>query len=247
GEPPPFCGGLHGHGVVGRDGAIFLPKESCEQPWLGISRDEGLTWEIVRVSNLDAGPGLLDPSVDVDDKGNVYYAWTGGDRRVYLTTSKDGGRTWRPATVVSPPGVHEVNLATLDASGVGKVAIAYMGSASSPWRRDCREKESCPETADYAKTTWNGYVTTTTNALSGNPKLVSTAVNPPKDPIYRGRCGPGRCGLVFDFIDVVIGPSGDAFATFVDACVAQCTNKTSVANYGSDGVVARIVGGPTLK
>ncbi|HYP22350.1 MAG TPA: sialidase family protein, partial [Actinomycetota bacterium] len=24
GEPPPFCGGLHGHGVVGRDGAIFL-------------------------------------------------------------------------------------------------------------------------------------------------------------------------------------------------------------------------------
>ncbi|MDQ4125101.1 MAG: glycoside hydrolase [Actinomycetota bacterium] len=247
GEPPPFCGGLHGHGIVGRDGTIYLPKESCAQPWLGISRDEGLTWENVRVSNLDAGEGLLDPSVDVDDRGNVYYAWTGGDRRVYLTTSKDGGRTWRRPTVVSPPGVEEVNLATLDAGGVGKVAIAYMGSENSPWRHDCREKDSCPSTDKYAKTTWNGYVTTTTNALDDNPVFVSTAVNPAKDPLYRGRCGPGRCGLVFDFIDVVIGPSGDPFATFVDACIAMCTEPTSGSNYGADGVVARILGGRSLK
>lgn len=247
GGPPPFCGGLHGHGVVGRDGTIYLPKESCAQPWLGISRDEGLTWENVRVSNLDAGEGLLDPSVDVDDKGNVYYAWTGGDRRVYLTTSKDGGQTWRPPTVVSPPGVHEVNLATLDVGGVGKVAIAYMGSESSPWRHDCRKKDTCPANDEYAKTTWNGYVTTTTNALDANPVFTSTAVNPPKDPIFRGRCGPGRCGLVFDFIDVVIGPSGDPFATFVDACIAMCAQPPAGSNYGADGVVARILGGPSLK
>ncbi|MDQ3953398.1 MAG: glycoside hydrolase, partial [Actinomycetota bacterium] len=247
GDPPPFCGGLHGHGIVARDGTVYLPKESCRQPWLGISRDEGLTWENVRVSNLDAGDGLLDPSVDVDDRGNVYYAWTGGDRRVYLTTSKDGGKTWRDPVLVSPPGVREVNLATLDASGVGKVAIAYMGSANSPWRHDCREKENCPENAEYARTTWSGYVTTTTDALDDKPVFVSTAVNPAKDPIYRGRCGPGRCGLVFDFIDVVIGPDGDPFATFVDACIAVCTGKNAAANYGADGVVARIVGGPSLK
>ncbi len=193
-QPASFCGGLHGHGIVGRDGTVYLPKEVCRQPWLGISRDEGLTWEIMRVSNLDAGDGLLDPSVDVDKKGNIYYVWTGGDRRVYMTTSKDGGKTWRDATVVSPPGVHEVNLATMDAGGVGKVAITYMGSANSPWRHDCREKEDCPENAEYATTTWNGYVSTTTNALAEDPVFVSTAVNPAKDPIFRGRCGPGRWG-----------------------------------------------------
>ena len=247
GDPPPFCGGLHGHGVVGRDGTVYLPKESCRQPWLGISRDEGLTWENMRVSNLDAGDGLLDPSVDVDDKGNIYYAWTGGDRRVYLTTSKDGGKTWRDAELVSPPGVKEANLATIDAGGVGKVAIAYMGSANSPWRHDCREKETCPENAAYASTKWNGYVTTTMAALDDKPVFVTTAVNPAKDPIYRGRCGPGRCGLVFDFIDVVIGPAGDPFATFVDACISFCATPTANSPYGADGVVARIVGGPSLR
>ncbi|HYO61249.1 MAG TPA: sialidase family protein [Actinomycetota bacterium] len=247
GGAPPFCGGLHGHGVVGRDGTVFLPKESCGQPWIGISRDEGLTWENLRVSNLDAGEGLLDPSVDVDDRGNVYYAWTGGDRRVYLTTSKDGGKTWRDPVVVSPPGVREVNLATLDAGGVGKVAISYMGSENSPWRHDCREKDSCPENAEYAKTTWNGYVTTTTNALDDEPVFVSTGVNPSKDPIFRGRCGPGRCGLVFDFLDVVIGPDGAPYATFVDACVAVCATKTATSNYGAEGAVARILGGASLR
>jgi hypothetical protein len=52
---------------------------------------------------------------------------------------------------------------------------------------------------------------------------------------------------VFDFLDVVIGPDGDPYATFVDACVAMCANPTATANYGADGVVARIVGGPSLK
>jgi hypothetical protein len=247
GPTPPFCGGLHGHGVVGRDGTVYLPKESCRQPWLAISRDEGLTWENIRVSNLDAGDGLLDPSVDVDKKGNIYYAWTGGDRRAYLVTSTDGGETWSDATIVSPPGVREVNLATLDAGGVGKVAITYMGSENSPWRHDCREKDTCPENSEYAQTTWNGYVSTTTKALSDRPVFVTTTVNPPKDPIFRGRCGPGRCGLVFDFLDVVIAPDGDPYATFVDACVEVCAAKTSTSPYGAEGAVARIVGGPSLR
>ncbi|HEV2756824.1 MAG TPA: sialidase family protein [Actinomycetota bacterium] len=243
----PFCGGLHGHGVVGDDGTVYVPKESCLQPWLAISKDEGATWENVKVSNISAGDGILDPSVDVDKKGNIYYTWTGGDRRVYFTTSTDGGATWSKATVVTPPGVHEANLATLDVGGVGKVAIAFMGSENSPWRHNCAKKDKCPESSEYDKTTWNGYVTTTTNALDGQPTFVSTAVNPPKDPITRGRCGPGRCGLVFDFIDVGIAPDGSAYATFVDACVAICADKNGASNYGSDGVVVHIVGGSRLK
>ncbi|MDQ3981570.1 MAG: glycoside hydrolase [Actinomycetota bacterium] len=246
-EDVPFCGGLHGHGIVGRDGTVYIPKESCLQPWLAISRDEGQTWENMKVSNVSAGDGILDPSVDVDKKGNIYYTWTGGDRRIYFTSSTNGGKTWRDATVVSPPGVHEANLATLDAGGTGKVAIAFMGSTNSPWRHNCAKKESCPENNEYARTTWNGYVTTTTNALADKPVFVSSTVNPLKDPIARARCGPGRCGLVFDFIDVVIAPDGSPYATFVDTCIEICTGKSAASNYGADGVVARIVGGPSLK
>ena len=247
GDPPPFCGGLHGHGVVGRDGTVYIPKESCEQPWLGISKDEGLTWETMRVSPKSAGPNILDPSVDTDDKGNIYYAWTGGDRNVYLTTSTDGGVTWSKAAKVNPPGVHESNLATLDASPSGKVAISFMGSENTKWRANCEKKNNCPASGDYAETTWNGYVTTTTNPLADRPLFLSTRVNSPKDPIARGQCGPGRCGLVFDFIDVMIGHDGTPYTTFVDVCIEVCALPTGRGNYGADGVVVRLVGGPSLR
>lgn len=247
GNPAPFCGGLHGHGVVGDDGTVYIPKESCLQPWLAISKDEGRTWVNVKVSNISAGDGILDPSVDVDKKGNIYYTWTGGDRRVYFTTSTDGGETWAKPTVVTPPNVHEANLATLDVGGTGKVAIAFMGSENSPWRHNCGKKDACPEGGEYEKTSWNGYVTTVTNALDARPTFVTTAVNPDKDPIARGQCGPGRCGLVFDFIDVSIAPDGTPYATFVDTCVAICAAPTGASNYGNDGVVVHIVGGPSLK
>jgi hypothetical protein len=246
-RPANFCGGLHGHGIVGHDGTVYIPKESCLDPWLAISKDEGATWETIKVSEISAGDGILDPSVDVDKKGNIYYTWTGGDRRIYFTTSKDGGATWSKPVIVSPPGVHEANLATLDVGGAGKVAFAFLGSRNSPWRHDCSENDTCPGNGEYGTTTWNGYVTTTTTALDKNPTFVSSAVNPAKDPIARGMCGPGRCGLVFDFIDVVIGPDGDPYATFVDTCIAVCAGKGAVASYGNDGVVVRVTGGPSLK
>ena len=41
--------GASGHGVGGPDGTIYIPRAWCEQPWLGISKDEGL--------QLGAGPG----------------------------------------------------------------------------------------------------------------------------------------------------------------------------------------------
>ncbi|HVM36216.1 MAG TPA: sialidase family protein [Actinomycetota bacterium] len=240
-----FCGGLHGHGVVDRRGWVYLPKESCLRPWLAISRDEGRTWENIRVSDIPAGDGLLDPSVDVDGKGNIYYAWTGGDRRVRLTVSRDAGKSWSNPVIADAPGVREANLATLDVGAPGKVAIAYMGSENSPWRYGC--DDDCPRGDDYLSATWNGYVTITTQALEKNPVFLSTRVNPNKDPLMRGTCGPGRCKTVFDFIDTVIAPDGTPYATFVDGCVGVCSKPNGAASVGEDGVVVRLVGGPPLR
>ena len=125
-----LCGGLHGHGFVDNKGVVYLPREYCREPWLAISRDEGLTWERgLVVKKVGAGNlGDVDPSVAVDKQGNIFYSWIGNDRLPYLATSKDGGKTWSKPMMIAPPGVNEANLPSIVLGGNGKVAIAYMGN-----------------------------------------------------------------------------------------------------------------------
>lgn len=237
-EPGSLCGGLHGHGVVGEDGTVYLPREYCGGPFVAISNDEGQTWRQVRVSNLPAVDGA-DPSVAVDKKGNIYYLFVSEDRLPYLVVSKDDGKSWSRPVMVGAPGVNEANLATIDVGKPGAVAIAYMGTTNSPgapWERSM-----------YTKTSWNAYVMTTTDALTRNPKLHTGIINDPRDPIFRGRCGPGRCGAVFDFIDVIVGKDGRAYGAFVDACTEICARPRGAANFGSEGLVGTIAGGQRLR
>jgi hypothetical protein len=235
-----FCGGLAGHGVVDNKGVVYLPKESCLQPWLAISRDEGVTWENIRISKKSAGNGILDPSVAVDNAGNIYYVWTGGDRHVYLSVSKNDGKSWSKPLAVEAPAVREANIATVTAGRPGRVAIAYYGSENSPWDSDCKG-DDCPNTSDYTGVTWNGYMTVTKNALSRSPTFYSASVNAKNDPLMTGRCGPGRCQGAFDFIDVVLAPNGTPYATFVDGCLDLCI-QTKGSSSGNAGLVGRLNG-----
>ena len=223
---------------VDTKGTVYLPKESCLQPWLGISEDEGRTWRNVKVSPKSAGDALLDPSVDVDAKGNIYYTWVGGDRRIYLAVSKDGGDTWTKAMDIRSPGVREVDLPSIDVSKPGHVAISYLGSENSPWKPNCK---NCT-TDKYAKTTWNGYVTVTKNALAKKPLFLSTSVNSKADPFFRRRCGPGRCQNAFDFVDVVIANDGTVYTPWVDGCYGACIESETLPSSGNAGVVARLDG-----
>ncbi len=250
GQGSNFCGGLHAHGFVGDDGTLLLPKGHCGQPWLAISKDEGKTWTRVQV----AKNGTADHEADavMDKKGNIYYLWLGDDRLPYLATSTDGGKTWSKPTPVGPPGLKEANLPSIDAQGVGKIALVYYGSENSPYVQ-C--DEGCPP-MDYTKTTWNGYLTISDNALSQSPLFYTGLVNTRAEPLVRQKCGPGRCHNVMDFIDVRIGPDGIAYGAFVDTCMpapegeASCTEATPT-NAGafagrSEGLVTKIVGGPSL-
>ena len=257
-DQPAQCGGLHGHGHVGRDGTVYLPKGHCGQPWLSISRDEGATWEHVQVAKN--GVAHHEASVATDPKGNIYYAYSARDRMMYLVASKDGGKTWSKPMMVGAPRVNETNLPSLDVGGVGKVAMAYMGTENSPGQPfprspgtstnpDCFVAQlPCPTPKEYEKTTWNGYMTITTNALAKNPTFYSTTVNEKSDPLKRGICGPGRCGLeILDFIDIVIAPDGRVWSSWVDACVMVCTEKGSTDDSGSEALVGHLVGGPRLR
>ncbi|MDQ3958389.1 MAG: glycoside hydrolase [Actinomycetota bacterium] len=234
------CGGLHGHGAVSpKDGTVFLPREYCGKPFVAISKDEGVTWEQVQVAKMNAPEGA-DPSVDIDAKGNIYYTWIGPDYNLWLVTSTNDGKSWSKPMMVAAPGVNEANLPSIDVGDPGKIAIAYMGSENSNGKP--RDSGS-----DYSKVTWNGYITMSANVLDRRPIFYSASVNDRRDPLARGRCGPGRCGRVFDFIDVEISPDGTPWGAYVDACIEVCVSPTAMGNYGDKGFVGRLVGGPRLR
>lgn len=227
-EGETFCGGLHGHGVVGSDGTVYLPKEHCRRPFLAIGGDEGATWTRVRVSDMPAVNGH-DPSVAVDADGTVYYAWIGRKRLPYLSVSRDGGQKWSRPLMIAAPGVREVNLLSIDVGKPGNVAFSYMGT------KDRKHPK-----------TWDGYLGMTTDALKRDPLFFTAMVNRAADPLKRGACGPGRCGdEVLDFLDVVIGPDGTLWASFVDACDPKCAR--SGLEGGNEGIVGRLIEGPRLR
>ena len=232
--PARQCGGLHGHGVVGQDGAIYLPKEHCEQPWLSISRDEGVTWTHTRIAKDTAifGP---DPSVAVDRKGNIYYVYLNEKRMPYISYSRDGGETWAKPMMLAAPGLTETVHATLDVGKPGSIAVAYYGTDDVSGKI---EERKYPLTV-----AWDGFMTISDDIFAADPVFYSGTVNDPKDPLTRGECGPRRCQDAVDFIDVVIGPDGIPFAAFADSCTVPCEGaKTQYA-----GIVTSLVGGPRLK
>ena len=237
-----LCGGFNGHGVVGPDGTVYLPKEYCGQPWLGISHDEGATWERVQVANNTTEFLGSDTSIAVDEKGNLYYAYETAKQELYLVTSKDGGKTWSKPLMVGHPAVEEVTLPTLDVGAPGKVAIGYVATEDSPFdacQPDCTS-------ADYSKTEWNGYITITSNVFAKDPLFFSATANDPDDPIYRGRCDFNtRCGPLLDFMDIEIAPDGTPYTAMVDACTLVCARSGAAS--GSDAIVGRLVGGPKLR
>jgi hypothetical protein len=261
-----YCHGAIGHGYVGSDGTVYIPKGLCGQPWLAISHDEGATWERVQVSNLgmpqtEIGVYEHEASVAADAKGNVYYFWMGHDRLPYLAESRDEGKTWGKPMMVGVPGLKEAALPHLDAGGVGKVAIVYYGSTNSPGppfpeADDCKpDIVGCfsklfflnpPDPKSYRDVTWNGYMTVTANALDKRPVFYTASVNDPSDPMVRGTCGPIRCKSVYDFIDVAIDRHGVPWAAYVDNCILACAKK-GPNNQGDEGVLATIKGAPSLR
>ncbi|MCA1824541.1 MAG: glycoside hydrolase, partial [Frankia sp.] len=219
--------GGSGHGVVGPDGAVYLPKGLCGQPLLAISHDEGATWSQVLVSAVAMSPDDHESAVAVDAKGNLYYAWVGSDTRLYLAISRTGGRTWGRPMMISPPGLYSASFPGIDVRLPGKIALDFMGE----WSNDAL---------------WHGFVTTTSTALATSPVFWTTEVNPRGDPLVHGACPDSsgvRCDGAGDFFDVAIAPDGTTWAAFVDACSATCA-RNYTQNDAEEGVAAHIIGGP---
>jgi len=235
-----FCGGLHAHGTVGPEGTAYLPKGHCGVPSVAISQDDGLTWEIVAISE-EVGAGDHEVAIATDDGGNVYAHWFDDDHEPYFAYSTDEGQTWSDAIAIAPPEVSLMDFPTIAATGNGSVALAYVGTTA-----DVDSFEDL-ETGDP----WNGYLTTITNATSEDPTILTTTVNPEDDPIARGNCNSAnRCqgdsgGYLGDFIDVVID-DGRPWVALVDTCTEECVDNPSSGRDVGVGMVGTINQGPSL-
>jgi hypothetical protein len=245
---PGACSGLTGHGFVGADGTVYLPRGWCEQPWLAVSRDGGLTWTRTQVADngmaaSDSGPPdeIPQPSheaaVAADRRGNVYYAWVASDLRPYLAVSTDGGESWSKPIPVAPPDVTQTALPALAIAPqgpLGAIAVGYMGSTNAPG------PPYRVAAADYEGATWSGYLTVTRNAFAARPQFHTATINEPADPLVIGKCGTLRCGAQYDFIDVQVGPDGTPWMVAVDGCaVTSCTPVGQLVVARIDGVRVR--------
>ena len=126
----------------------------------------------------------------------------------------------------------------LYASDPGHVVISYPGTMD-------------PDSSKASRP-WNYYVAVTTNALADRPVFHSATANPLSDPVHRGVC-LGRCAGMYDFLDVVLAPSGEIWATEVDTCTKDCiraqgptlASKERAAD--AQGVAVRQLSGPGLR
>lgn len=244
---PGHCGGETGHGFADAKGTIYVPRGYCGQPWLAISDDEGLTWRRVQVADngmpqQEGGLGLQDheAGVAVDRDGTIYYLWTARDRLPYLAVSRDAGETWSKPMMIAPPGVTEAWGPAIEVGGNGKIAATYVASKDAPGG------EAPTGTGDeYEEATWHPFITVTDRASARNPIFYSAQLTASQDPVVIGPCPVFRCAQQFDFIDVVIGPDGTPWSSFVDGCSPPPEPKCG--NLFGMGAVGRMVGGPKLR
>ncbi|HXJ62897.1 MAG TPA: sialidase family protein [Actinomycetota bacterium] len=227
-----LCGGLTGHLAADPYGRIFLPKGHCGHPWVAISDDEGTTWTRVQVSNISAADTHL--SVASDNAGNLYFGWWGGPHHLpFLAISRDHGKTWSKPMMIAPPGVKAANLVTVAAGAPGRVAVTFL-STTDPNKDKKRPMDQT--------------VVVSTNALSSNPVWLSSTANRSGDPVHRGNdCTSGRCGGIWDFLDIHISKTGRLWASESDDCVATCvTEQKVVALHAGKGYAVTDPTGPTL-
>ena len=179
-------GGYGLNGVVGRDGTIYVPFTPCEEPIIDISQDEGQTWQVVKVADIQTtGWGQL--SLGMDKHENLYAAWTSSvDRLPYLSISRDHGLHWSAPMMIGAPGVNEAAEPLVLAGAKGQVVVTYYGSKNAPLPFPAPCGQFSLLCAGYQNEIWDTYVTETFNALDGNPLFWSATLNDPAHSTWYG-------------------------------------------------------------
>jgi hypothetical protein len=177
------------------------------------STDGGATWAntLVYAGPLGTSIQNLFPVIAVDHGGNVYAAFStqlaGGLMGVYLSTSRDQGRTWSAIQRVNPAGQTAVFPAIVSGD-LGKVDLTWIGTPAT--------------SVSDPSAQWNIFFGQSRNADANGPRWsigqISTQV------MHRGDiCNQGlNCNIfggnrdLADFISVTVDADGNANAVWTD-------------------------------
>jgi hypothetical protein len=242
-----LCSSLTGHIQTDSKGDLFVHSAwnevaGCGVPAIAVSTDGGTTWNDYTVSSA-IKDDFNQTSLSVDKDGNLYDLWQDDKYNLpYLSVSKDMGKTWSTPVMVAPPGVKVTNFPDIAAGDDGRVAITFPGSADAT------------ANTDSTNAPWNYYVVFSNNALDAAPTFtaqvaaIPTAAGGGGTVMHRGACN-GRCGGLFDFLDVQVAPTagGAAYATLSDDCTGPCAADASGASNDASagaGMLVREIAGP---
>jgi hypothetical protein len=214
----PQCGGQTEHpnfspwAAPDPEGRLYELLFCAGRTYLIRSDDEGATWPVfaqIPFAIPAVGPGGTGGAeLRTDRNGDLYLAWSmpGNPNpnsgyqsgKVYMATSRDGGRTWSRPLDVLAPGVQGIRTHFgFDVGAPGHVAISYLGHRNG-------------------HTGFDGYITESYDVLARGPLFWSAAVNG-GSPLDFGEKGTSN-GMGLDYVSVAIGPDGTPWASFWDAC-----------------------------
>lgn len=233
-RPSDGCGGVTSWPAIGPDGTAVLPVgNGCPTFTMGVSRDSGLTWSIVRVPG-EAGMMSVTPQAAFDEAGHLYVLWQDGDHRMNLARTDDLGETWHGPWNVTPPGAQALVFETLQAGAEGKAAFAIFASDQEP-------DSGISGVPDHAK--WNLYLGTVVDGHSDQPSIGLYRAFPADDPVQVGPVcfGGGTCPRNHgDFIASAVAPDGAFHVAFVDGCVEDCVGDPEAMAADSQASEGRI-------
>ncbi len=250
-ETQNLCGGIHGHALVGPDGAVYLPREYCGRPYVARSIDDGITWELMDVTGGGMAATSGDPNMAFDAAGNLYYTWMGptfADQGVWMAVGKSGEGSswgWQTPSRISHPSFTYANHVSITAGDEGRIGFVYLATTDVPINDD------------WSNVTWDAYMAVSVDAANAGPATVMhVKVNPDGDAVYRGDCRNIRCGYIREFLDATVAPDGSFWGAFVDACLPEEEARytglgdcdTEPGNYGAGnghlGYVGHLTGVP---
>ncbi|HEX8618185.1 MAG TPA: fibronectin type III domain-containing protein, partial [Thermoanaerobaculia bacterium] len=229
------CAGLHGHIKIAEDGTAFVPDKACSpagvpfvlggNPAVVVSEDNGLTWQVRRVPNVESDAGVDDPSVGVswcppgtcspaekaERSNHIYMGFMYADGRPGIAYSNNKGVGWQ--RVVDLGAISNIKHIAFPAVAVGdpsRAAFSFFGTTTAG-------NYNTPEFPGV----WHHYIATTFDfGQTWNIQNVSG-----NDPIQRGGiCGDGTCRNLLDFIDIQIDKQGRVLVAGEDGCIGGCVN-----------------------
>ncbi|HEV7584781.1 MAG TPA: sialidase family protein [Solirubrobacteraceae bacterium] len=194
-------------GVVDSQGTMYQPVNCEHSAYVVVSRDEGASETWIPQGDAPTGTPISGTNLQlaVDQADNLYAIWTAGGV-LYSAISRDHAQSWGAPTVVSAPGVQNVQRPAIAAGAAGHLAVTYYAS-----------KEPSAQLL-------SAFITQTADALDAQPLYYSGALNNPAAPIFHDAGLSGGSPRT-DFVGGSYDPAGNVFWAGVVKQLGPPTNR----------------------